>query len=114
MPRTAGAALLTALAIAAASPTWAQTIPTPPPGGPSQTTATVTCPFDGRAVRTIIANPRDTTRACNATCIWRYGQILYRGAGGARLAPGESKTVYNALAPVKIDAAVESGISCDK
>jgi len=108
MARIAGIALLSALVIAAAAPVRAQEQLTP------KEAATVTCPFDGRAVRTVIANPRDKARSCNATCIWRYGQVLYRGAGGAMLAAGESKTVYNALAPVKIDAAVQSGISCDK
>jgi hypothetical protein len=113
MARIAGTALLAALALAAAAPAHAQA-PAPAPSGPSQTSATVTCPFDGRAVRTIIANPRDHARSCNATCIWRYGQVLFRGAGGAQLGPGDSKTVYNALAPVAIDAAVQSGITCDK
>lgn len=111
MPRTAGAALLIALSIAAA-PGLAQDADTPQP---RRTLATVSCPFDGKLARTVISNPKDIQRSCNATCVWAYGgNMPFRGAGGAILAPGESKSVWNASAPMKIDTAVASGITCDK
>jgi hypothetical protein len=55
-------------------------------------------------------------RSCNATCVWFYGgsNVPFRGAGGSVLAPGETKSVWNANAPMKIDTAVASGITCDK
>jgi hypothetical protein len=110
MPRFAGAALLSALWIAAAGPAAAQT-----PAAPAQPAATVSCPFSGKAVHTVIKNANDMQRSCNATCVWSYaGNVPYRGAGGAILAAGETKMVYNSVAPVKIDTAVASGITCDK
>ena len=109
MPRTAGAAVLIALSIAA-MPGRAQD-----EAQPRRTLATVSCPFDGKLARTVISNPKDIQRSCNATCVWAYGgNVPFRGAGGAILAPGETKSVWNASAPMKIDTAVASGITCDK
>ena len=119
MPRIAGAAVVIALSIAAA-PGRAQA-PAPPAGAAQTETgapagATVSCPFEGKLARTVISNPRDIQRSCNASCVWYYGgsNVPFRGAGGALLAAGESKTVWNATAPMKIDTAVASGITCDK
>jgi hypothetical protein len=40
--------------------------------------------------------------------------VLYRGAGGAVLGAGESKTIYNNTAPMKIDGVAASGITCNR
>ena len=76
--------------------------------------ATVTCPFQGKQVQTVIANTKDAPRSCNAVCVWRYGDIALRGAGGAVLQSGESKTVYHTIAPYPIDALVGSDINCNR
>lgn len=76
--------------------------------------ATVTCPFNGKQVQTVVANTKDAPRSCNAVCVWRYGDIALRGEGGAMLQPGESKTIYHTIAPVPIDALVGSDINCNR
>ena len=80
--------------------------------------ATVSCPFQGNTVRVVIANDKEGPRSCNATCVWAYPSgnlsVPMRGAGGAMLQIGESKTVYNANAPNKIDGLVTSDITCNR
>lgn len=104
MPRPAVAAslvlLVTVLAGAAAPPARAD--------------AQVVCNFKGSTVQAIIINSPDLPRSCNATCVWSYANVLYRGAGGARLAVGESKVIYNNTAPMKIDGVAASGITCNQ
>jgi hypothetical protein len=100
MPRSAVAALLILLSAAAA--------------GTAIADATVACNFNGKAVQAIIVNSKDGPRSCNATCVWSYANMLYRGAGGAILGAGESKTIYNNVAPMKIDGVAASGITCNR
>jgi hypothetical protein len=80
----------------------------------AQADATVTCPFQGKQVQTVIANTKDAPRSCNAVCVWRYGDIALRGAGGAMLQSGESKSVYHSIAPYPIDALLGSDINCNR
>jgi hypothetical protein len=81
---------------------------------PAAADATLTCDFKGRTVRAIIANSKDGPRSCNASCVWYYGRISYRGTGGAALDSGETKTVYNSIAPVKIDGLATSDLNCNR
>ena len=82
--------------------------------GTAHADATVACTFNGKAVQAIITNSKDGPRSCNATCVWSYNNVLYRGAGGAVLGAGESKTIYNNTAPMKIDGVAASGITCNR
>jgi hypothetical protein len=81
---------------------------------PAGAGATIVCNFKGNAVQAVIVNSRDLPRSCNATCVWYYANMPLRGAGGAVLAAGESKTIYNSVAPVKIDGLAASGITCNQ
>jgi hypothetical protein len=76
--------------------------------------ATVSCDFRGKTVQVVIVNSKDSPRSCNAMCVWRYGNVAFRGAGGAILANGETRTVYNSSAPSAIDGVVTSDITCNR
>lgn len=104
MPRPVVAALLILLAVLLSGVA----------AGPADADATVACNFKGNAVQAVITNSRDIPRSCNATCVWSYANVLYRGAGGAVLATGESKVIYNSTAPMKIDGVAASGITCNQ
>jgi hypothetical protein len=79
-----------------------------------QAAATVACPFQGKTVQVVIANTKDGPRSCNAVCIWSYTNVPLRGAGGAMLETGETRTVFNNTAPFKIDGLVTSEIVCNR
>jgi hypothetical protein len=100
MPRAATAALLMLISTVAANPAAAG--------------ATINCPFNGTTVAAVIVNSKDLPRSCHATCVWYYANMPFRGTGGAVLAIGESKTIYHATAPVKIDGVAGSGITCNQ
>jgi hypothetical protein len=72
------------------------------------------CDFSGRTVKAIITNSKDGPRSCNAWCVWYYGGVTYRGNGGAALDSGESKAVYNSIAPVKIDGLAAKDLQCNR
>ena len=76
--------------------------------------ATVSCNFRGKTVQVVIANSKDGPRSCNAVCIWSYANVPLRGAGGALLETGETRTVYNSTAPYNIDGVVTSDIFCNR
>ncbi len=84
--------------------------------GASHAAATVSCPFQGKVVRVVIANSKDIPRSCNAVCVWAYAnaQVALRGAGGAALELGESRTVYNSVAPYPVNGVVTSEINCNR
>jgi hypothetical protein len=81
---------------------------------PARADATLVCDFSGRTVKATITNSKDGSRSCNAWCVWYYGRITYRGNGGAALDSGESKTVYNSIAPVKIDGLAAKDLQCNR
>ena len=81
---------------------------------PADAAATVACRFKGKNVQAVITNSKDGPRSCNAACVWRYGSVAYKGMGGAQLEDGETKTVYNSVAPYTIDGVVASDISCNR
>ncbi len=80
----------------------------------AQAQPTVICKFHGKAVQTILINTKDGQRACNAVCVWRYGNVAFRGAGGALLQSGETQTVFNSTAPFDIEAVIGSDVSCNR
>ena len=82
--------------------------------GPAAAGATVSCPYSGKKVQVIITNSKDGPRSCNAECVWRYGNVAYKGAGGAMLETGEAKTAYNSIAPYPIQGVVTSDINCNR
>lgn len=81
---------------------------------PADAAATVACRYNGKNVQAVVTNSKDGPRSCNAACVWRYGNVAYRGTGGAVLEDGETKTVYNSVAPYKIDGVVASDIQCNR